>query len=174
MTEERPREGDDADGEREPGPSAPVQRARRMANVFVLVLSVAFVGSSTWQIIAAVFGKGIEPLPAGAPADSPEAQCGTGIRSLAQALDRAGGRLAPVAIAADDTAIMDTLRPALSPEWDRADTVRAACDRAARGSSAWAALQRLRVAEEQSGRLDHDALSSVRRDVAAHLPADLR
>jgi hypothetical protein len=69
---------------------------------------------------------------------------------------------------------MAALRPGLSPEWDRADEVRAACDAARGGPSAWAALERLRVAEEQSGRLGREELSSVRSDVAAHLPADLR
>jgi hypothetical protein len=176
MSDERARgEGADPDGERDAPapPSAPVLRAKRMANAFVLVVSVAFIGSSTWQITSAVFGV-FDPIPSGTPADSPETQCGTGIRSLAVALDRAGGRLSSLASAADDTAVMAVLKPTLSPEWDRADTVRAACDRAAGGPSAWAALERLRVAEEQSGRLDREALTSVRRDVAAHLPADLR
>ncbi len=145
-----------------------------MALGFVLVVSVAFIVSSTAQITQAVFGMGITPLPSGAPEGSPEQICASGIRALAQALDRAGGRLSSVASAADDAQTMAALRPGLSPEWDRADDVRNACDRARGGASAWAALQRFRVAEEQSGRLDKGELSAVRRDVAAHLPADLR
>jgi hypothetical protein len=183
MSEDRAREdgepGED-DAEREGGhhgerpPAGPALRAKRAALAIVMVVSVVFIGSSTWQIIPAVFGVGFEPIPSGAAAGSPEAQCGAGIHSLAQALDRVGDRMSSLATAEDDSTIMASLRPALSPEWDRADTVRAVCDSAAGGPSAWAALERLRVAEEQSGRLDRDAVSSVRRDVTAHLPAELR
>lgn len=163
---------DEGDGDRPA--TGPGLRAKRVALAFVIVVSLAFVASSVWQIVPAVFGAGFEPLAAGAAPDSPEAQCGIGVRALALALDRAGARVASLASAADDSAMMAVLRPALSPEWDRAETIRAACDRAAGGPSAWAALQRLRMAEEQAGRLDQEALSSVRRDVTAHLPADLR
>jgi hypothetical protein len=126
------------------------------------------------QIIPAVFGAGFTPLPSGAPAGSPEQRCAVGVKSLADALDRAGGRLSTLASAADDTESMAALRPGLSPEWDRADEVRVACAEAQGGPSAWASLERLRVAEEQSGRLGRSELSAVRHDVAAHLPADLR
>jgi hypothetical protein len=170
---ERDAEGDGAPrGERPP--AGPALRAKRLALAVVMVVSVVFIASSAGQIIPAVFGAGFEPIPSGSPAGSPEAQCGAGIRSLAQALDRVGDRMSSLATAEDDSTIMASLRPALSPEWDQADTVRSACAHAAGGPSAWAALERLRVAEEQSGRLDRDAVSSVRRDVAAHLPADLR
>ena len=174
---DEPGDGDDEHGgwhEGDAAAAAAAMRGKRAALAVVMVISLAFIASSVAQIIPAVFGVGFEPLPSGAAPESPEGQCATGIRSLALALDRAGGRLSSVASAADDTATMAVLRPTLSPEWDHADTVRAACDRTAGGPAAWAALQRLRVAEEQSGRLDRDALTSVRRDVAAHLPADLR
>jgi hypothetical protein len=174
MTDE-PGDGDDErGGDGDATTAAARLRGKRAALAAVIVVSLAFIASSTAQIIPAVFGVGFEPLPSGAPPGSPEGQCGAGIRALGRALDRAGGRLSSVASAADDTATMAVLRPTLSPEWDRADTVRAACAQAAGGPLAWAALQRLRVAEEQSGRLDRDDLTSVRRDVAAHLPADLR
>ena len=111
-------------------------------------------------------------------AGSPEQLCASGIQGLARALDRADdGRppaASPGASAANDADTSAALRPGLSPEWDHADEVRAACDAARGGPSAWASLQRLRVAEEQSGRLGREELSSVRSDVAAHLPADLR
>jgi hypothetical protein len=149
-------------------------RGKRWALSIVLVVSVAFIVSSAAQIIAAVFGFGLTPLPSGAPEGSAEHACAVGIRSLARALDRAGGRLSSVASAANDDETMAILRPALSPEWDGADAIESACVRSREGLTAWAALQRLRMAEEQSGRLSRDELASVRRDVAAHLPADLR
>jgi hypothetical protein len=149
-------------------------RGKRATFVVVCVVSVAFIVSSTVQITRAVFSVAVVPLPSGALLGSPEQVCAEGIRGLSRALERASGRLSSVASAADDAQTMAALRPSLSPEWDRADDVRAACDRAQGGPSAWAALQRLRVAEEQAGRLGREGLSSVRRDVAAHLPADLR
>jgi hypothetical protein len=149
-------------------------RGKRAGFAVVLVVSLAFVYSSASQIIAAVFGVGFTPLPAGALPGSPEQRCALGIRGLARALDRATGKLSSVASAADDRETMAALRPGLSPEWDRADEVRAACAEASGGPSAWASLQRLRVADEQSGRLGPEQLSSVRSEVAAHLPADLR
>jgi hypothetical protein len=163
-----------ADTVDDPGLSAARLRGKRFALAFVTVLSLAFIVSSTVQITRAVFGIGLEPLPAGASAGSPEQRCAFGIRALARALDRAGGQLSSVASAANDAETMAALRPGLSPEWDRADEVRTACDAAQGGPPAWASLQRLRVAEEQSGRLGRDELTSVRSDVAAHLPADLR
>jgi hypothetical protein len=168
-----PGDADDDAGDN-PRLSAARLRGKRLALGLVTVVSLAFIVSSTVQITRAVFGLGLEPLPAGAPAGSPEQKCASGIHALARALDRVGGRLSTVASAANDAETMAALRPSLSPEWDLADEVRAACDVARGGPSAWAALQRLRVAEEQSGRLGRDELSSVRSDVAAHLPADLR
>jgi len=165
-------EPDDADDD--PRLSAARLRGKRVALALVTVVSLAFIVSSTVQITRAVFGLGLEPLPSGASAGSPEQLCASGIHALAGALDRAGGRLSSVASAANDAETMAALRPGLSPEWDHADEVRAACDAARGGPSAWASLQRLRVAEEQSGRLGREELTSVRSDVAAHLPADLR
>jgi hypothetical protein len=166
--EDEPR---DAEDDREL--SAARLRGRRVALAFVTVVAVAFVASSAAQIVAAVFSFGFEPLPAGASAGSPEQLCASGIQSLARALDRAGRRPPSVTASAREETTAGS-RPGLSPEWDRADEVRAACDAAQGGPSAWASLERLRVAEEQSGRLGREELSSVRSDVAAHLPADLR
>jgi hypothetical protein len=165
---------DEPDVDDDPGLSAARLRGRRVALALFTVVAVAFIGSSTVQITRAVFGLGLEPLPARASAGSPEQLCASGIHALAQALDRESGRLSTVASAANDADTMKALRPGLSPEWDHADEVRAACNAAQGGPSAWASLERLRIAEEQSGRLGRDELSSVRSDVAAHLPADLR
>jgi hypothetical protein len=159
----------DADDDREL--SAARLRGRRVALALVTVVAIAFVASSASQITSAVFGLGVVPLPAGATAGSPEQLCASGIQGLARALDRAGGRLSSVAMASSDET---TASSRLSPEWDRAGEVRAACEAAQGGPSAWASLERLRVAQEQSGRLGREELSSVRNDVAAHLPADLR
>jgi hypothetical protein len=169
-------EGDETGDETPHDPVALAARLRgkRVALALVLVVSVAFIVSSAFQIISAAFGFGWTPLPSDAPPGSAERACAVGIRALTGALDRAGQRVSSVASAADDSETMAALRPGLSPEWDGADAIQDACSRSRGGLDAWAALQRLRVAEEQSGRLGRDELSSVRRDVAAHLPADLR
>ncbi len=39
---------------------------------------------------------------------------------------------------------------------------------------AWASFERLRVAEEQLKGRDPEALAQLKRDLAAHLPSDLR
>ncbi len=158
----------------DPAVAAARLRGKRAVLAVVVVVSLAFIASSSAQIIPAVFGAGFTPLPEGAPAGSPEHSCAIGIRALAGALSRAGSRLSAIASAADDSESMAALRPALSPEWDRADEVQQACTEARGGPSAWASLERLRVAEEQSGRLGREELDAVRHDVAAHLPADLR
>jgi hypothetical protein len=167
-------DGSEDDAIRDPMALAARLRGKRAALGIVLVVSVAFILSSATQIIATVFGVGWTPLPSGTPAGSPERTCANGIQALTRALDRAGERLSAVASAADDSETMAALRPGLSPEWDGAEAIESACARARGGLDAWAALQRLRVAEEQSGRLSREELSSVRRDVAAHLPTDLR
>ena len=166
--EDEPR---DAEDDREL--SAARLRGRRVALALVTVVAVAFIASSADQIAAAVFGFGFEPLPAGASAGSPEQLCASGIQGLARALDRAGRRPSSESAPASDETPAGS-RSGLSPEWDRAEEVRAACDAAQGGPSAWASLERLRVAEQQTGRLGREELSSVRNDVAAHLPADLR
>jgi hypothetical protein len=158
----------------DPASAAARLRGKRIALALVVAVSLPFIASSAGQIIPAVFGAGFTPLPSGAPPGSPEQRCAQGVRSLADALDRAGGRLSSVASAADEEDSKVALRPILSPEWDQADEVQSACDQARGGPSAWASLQRLLMAEEQSGRLERDDIVAVQRDVAAHLPADLR
>jgi hypothetical protein len=163
-----------ADTDPDPGLRAAGHRGRRAALALITVVALAFIVSSTTQITRAVFGLGVEPLPAGVPAASPEGLCAVGIQGMVRALDRTGRPSSGASSAGDDPETTTGLPPGLSPEWDHADEVRVACDAARGGPSAWASLLRLRFAEEQSGRLGREELSSVRSDVAAHLPADLR
>jgi hypothetical protein len=155
---------------------APAARARlrgkRAALGVVIVISVAFIVASTSQIIPAVFGAAITPLAAGSPG-SPERVCAVGVKELQLALDRAGGR-SLAGTAPDPGRAMAAFRQGLSPEWDGAETVERACAETRNGLDTWAALQRLRFGEEQLLRSGGAALSPLRSDVAAHLPADLR
>jgi hypothetical protein len=133
-------------------------RGRRAAVAIVIGVAVLFIGASAAEIIPAVFGFGIAPLPA-ALRGSSERACAEGVHRLALALERtdAGGPgCAPQA-----------------PEWRDAPAIEQVCSRSSEGRDAWAALARLRSAREQLGERPA-ALAPLRRDVAAHLPADLR
>jgi hypothetical protein len=127
---------------------------RRIGIVFVLCLAVAFIGSSTAQITAAVFGYGIRPLPE-APPGSDARACADGIRTLSQELGAAGD-------------------PRPGPAADRERTAYRACAASPEGLDAWAALLRLRRTAEQIPRAAPRDLEALRRDLFAHLPADLR
>ena len=117
-------------------------RGKRAALGVVLVVAVAFVGASVWNVVPAVFGANVHPLPGG-PAGSSERVCAEGVRRLEQAL----------------------------PGWQDAAGVETACGGSSAGLDAWAALLRLRGAGQQLAPGD---LAQLRRDVEAHLPADLR
>jgi hypothetical protein len=170
------------------GPSDDDARARiegkRIAHVLVIVVAVLFIGASAAQIIPAVFGWGVRPLSP-APPGSAEGACGEGVRAMARALDRAGGQawssrgLTSGDRPLDDDptggeAAMQVLRRGLAPEWDAEARVERACSESRRGSEAWAALMRLRRAEEQLVFGAFVELAVPRGDVAAHLPTDLR
>jgi hypothetical protein len=135
--------------------SDPLTRARlrgkRIALCVVIVVAVAFIADSALQIIPAVFGAGITPLPRGAPG-SPERTCAVGVRDLAGALLGRG--------------------PGVPPE--RAAGIERACAAAPNGKDAWAAFQRLSTADAQLGGRDPAALEALTSDLAEHLPADLR
>lgn len=134
-------------------------RGRRIGLGVVMVAAFAFIAISSAQIVAAVFGLGTTPLAAGS-LDSPERQCALGIRRLARALD------AP--------ARLDRVELPASERWTGADAVENECRKAAGGLDAWAALLRLQAAESQLVEASQADLQPLRREVAAHLPADLR
>ncbi|HEY8088786.1 MAG TPA: hypothetical protein VIF09_13095 [Polyangiaceae bacterium] len=136
-------------------------QGKRIALVVVIALSVALIGASAWQIIPAVFGANVAPLPA-SPPGSAARTCAEGVRRMAQALERAQG-------AAGSASFGERL----SPEWDAAADVQKACEASPEGEDAWAALARMRCAAEQLAPRGGE-LATLHRDVMAHLPADLR
>jgi hypothetical protein len=149
------------EGSRDDAARARLQ-GKRVALGIVLFVSVAIIGSSTMQIVPAVFGAGIRPLPEGM-AGSSARTCAEGVQRLDQALDRAV-----------DGAGSGDFSARLRPEWDEESTVALACGQSSEGLDAWAALARLRSAEEHLAPDDRGLLAPLRRDVRAHLPADLR
>jgi hypothetical protein len=148
---------------------------RRVAQSVILGVAVAFIGSSAWQLIEAVFPAAPAAASPGAPTDSAGRTCAEGVRRLAGALDRAregatssGGLMLP----AEPTT--EELWRAPSPEWDTASAVQRACTATSAGRDAWAALERLRSAQEQLAREGSAVLRPLRRELGAHLTPDLR
>jgi hypothetical protein len=141
-------------------------QGKRAAHGVVIVVAVAFVGASAAQIIPAVFGTGIRPVPSTSDG-SPEHECVHGVRSLGLALDRASEQAWSTPVRADDDSPLDAFRRSLVPEWNAQANIERACARSREGLAAWAALLRLRTAEE-------NVVLPLRRDVTAHLPAELR
>jgi hypothetical protein len=150
-----------AEATRDDAARARLQGKRAVLGV-ILVVSLALIASSAWQIIPAVFGAGIRPIPA-APPGSSARTCAEGILKLERALERAA-----------DAAGSPSFQARLQPEWADEATVSQACGQSSEGIDAWAALARLRSAEEQLSAHAGDELEPLRRDVIAHLPADLR
>jgi hypothetical protein len=142
----------------DPGPDPDAARARlqgkRVALVLVIVVAVAFIGASAVQIVPAVFGAGVTPLPAAPPGSTARA-CADGVRTLLQQLGSEAAEHEP------------------DEHWDR--TARS-CQGSPEGLDAWAALMRLRSAQRQTSgqRVEHSELAPLFRDVTAHLPPDLR
>lgn len=136
-------------------------RGRRIGLGVVMVAAISFIVVSTTQIVRGVFGLGTTPMASG-PTDSPEGQCAMGIRRLARALDR------PVATD------LPSAGPASEPAWNDTEAVDQACRKAPGGLDAWAALLRLRAAEQQLAQANDEDLQPLRREVTAHLPADMR
>ena len=137
-------------------------RWKRISLVFVSVVAVAFIAISVLQIIPDVFGAWVHPIVASTPG-SPPRICADGVLTLARALDRA-----------KDAAGGPGFDRALQPEWNAASGIEQACARSSEGLDAWAALLRLRRAEEQLAGSPGDPLAPLQREVASHLPADLR
>jgi hypothetical protein len=150
-------------------------RGKRAALGVVILASVAIIGSTAVQVIPAVFGFGI--VPVSGPPGTRERACAEGVRRLQVALDRAVGAGAP---GDGRTAGGGSFGSRLQPEWNDEAQVFESCRSARQGLDAWAALLRLRSAEEQlalgSRTLEEFRadLEPLRRDVAAHLPADMR
>jgi hypothetical protein len=153
-------------------------RGRRVALVVVSAIAVAFIGASALQIVPSVFGTGRPPGPSTAEG-APARECAQRIRPLALAVDRASANAwSTHAIGSGDGANqgapLAAFRQALLPEWNDEAGVRGVCLKSPFGAEAWTALVRLRSTEEQIVLRDSSELLPIRRDFAAHLPAELR
>lgn len=141
------------------------RQGKRVVLGIVTGVSVVFVAASAAQIVPAVFGVSVTPLPSSASSSAGKSGsawiCATGIRRrLDESLER-----------------VEAPAPGPRRPWPDEAEVRGACGSSPEGLDAWASLARLRRAEEELAPATGDAsgeLFALRRDVAAHLPADLR
>jgi hypothetical protein len=109
-------------------------------------VSVWFIAASVAQITPAVFGAGVVPLAAGGDR---ERECAEGLRALV------GDASAPPAIGAQQA-------------------LARACGGSPAGLDAWAALERLQMAQEQLKGSDPASVAELRRELSAHLPPEMR
>jgi hypothetical protein len=162
-------------------PADPLSRARlawrRAAIGLLFATATVFIGVSAVQIIPAVFGAGAKPL---APDSATGRECAKGLRDLEHALDRAteqamvGGAAAGAHAAGstndDQEAALSAFRDRLRPEWDTQAAIADKCKASPHGAEAFAALARLRRADEGLVRRQAVEVLPLRRDVAAYLP----
>ena len=144
------------------------RRGKRLTTAVYGAFAIAFVVLSTYQIAVGVFGVGAAPLEgAHEAARSPGArECIDGVRALAAALDRA---MAQASVSPDDASAGAAFRAALAPEWDRERAIERRCADDPRTTDAFAALRRLRLAEEASVRRQGADLGPLRRELATYL-----
>jgi hypothetical protein len=153
----------------EAGPDT-TARARRLARRLVfgsfLLLATAFVVSSAWQLIAGIYAPGpVVIAPAGAPEEA--RACSDGIARLSTALERG---FVAASTKDDEVSALRTLAEGMQPEWTEQAAVEKACAAQPRGQDAFAALLRLKLAEEGFVRRQIVEIAPVRRDVRAYLP----
>jgi hypothetical protein len=128
-----------------------------------VALAAAFVLSSARSVVWGLFGLEAAPT-ATAPAGR---ACGEAIARLARALDRG---VAATSAARTDVEALAQMRAALAPEWDAEASGAATCAEDPHGADAWAALMRLRRAEEGAVASRAAQTGPVHRELEAYLP----
>jgi hypothetical protein len=136
---------------------------KRAGIVLLTTVAVVFIGFCALSVVPAVFGRGPDPLAA-----TPAGQaCAEAILRLQAAVDRAARASAS---APDENTAVSSFRNALGPDWDEEKRIEGVCRVDPNGAGAFAALQRLRVAEETSARRRAVEIAPLRHDVRQYLP----
>lgn len=136
---------------------------RRGMVIALGVISVAFVISTTWQLLVSVFDVGTVAVAPRVAGDD----CGHRIRSLEAALDRgvtAAGR------AKDEASAQRAFDAELLPEWGDDKATQAVCDADPHGAEAYSALLRLKQALAGQARHQVVATAQLRAALHARLP----
>ena len=138
------------------------RRGRRIVSAAFLLFAAAFIVVSTVNIARGVYG---EPVASG-QGPHPSAGCVAEIKVMVAALDRA---TAAGASARDESAALQAFAGAAKPEWDGISGTENACSATPQGKDAFAALLRLRAADESFLRRRVAEVAPLRRDVDAYL-----
>jgi hypothetical protein len=133
--------------------------------VFV-ACAAAFVLLSARAVVWGVFGLDATESASTMSASAAPA-CAEKIGGLARALDRGVAAAASARTQADARARMQA---ALAPEWDQEAATAATCTQDPRGADAWAALLRLKRAEEDAVERRAQSTGAIHRQLEAYLP----
>jgi hypothetical protein len=132
------------------------RRARRAVLTAYYLVVAAFIvvaaGNVTWQIWSPRFRKH-EPI-----------DCAAGLEALKRGVARARQAAGELSEGSEDAALA-RFRQALLPEWERHDSIAAACESNAELASALDVIERLRYAEERAVRREVSELAPLRRRV---------
>jgi len=136
---------------------------RRGVVIALGVISVAFVISTTWQLVVGVFGVGSVAVAPDVAGDD----CAHRIRTLEAALDRgvtAAGR------SKDEASAQKAFDAELLPEWAEEGVAQTRCDADPHGAEAYSALLRLKQALAGQARHQVVATAQLRAALHARLP----
>ncbi len=139
------------------------RRGRRIVSAaFVGVVSV-FIVITTVQVGRGVFGKGAPSANGGI---APPPACVAGIARLDAALDRA---MMTTSRITEEDAVTPAFAQSTLPEWNESPKVEEDCNATPEGKEAFAAILRLRRAEESLLHRQVGELSPMKQDVEAYL-----
>ena len=138
------------------------RRGRRIVTAAFLIFAAGFIVTSTLDIARGVYGEHV----ASGEGPPPSVACVGGIKALVGALDRA---MSVAAASRDESAALPAFAGATKPEWDAAADVENACSATPQGKDAFAALVRLRAADESFLQRRIAEIAPLRRDVDAYL-----
>ncbi len=142
------------------------KRVRSIVYGAYVAFAILFILLSITSLVDGVFHTTAAPLSSSTP--TPDTKiCVDGVRSLTAALDR--GRLAAAA-KRESADLKQAFDAALAPDWDDEARLSVACGHDPRGADAFAALLRLRRAEEGFLGREIAEIAPLRRDVEAYLP----
>ncbi len=138
------------------------RRGRRIVTAAFLIFAAAFIVTSTVDIARGVYDEHV----ASTEGPPPTAACVEGIKTLVGALDRA---VSVATSAKDEPSALSAFSSGAKPEWDAAYGTESACSTTPQGKDAFAALVRLRAADESFLKRRVAEVAPLRRDVDAYL-----
>jgi hypothetical protein len=151
-------------------PKTPGDRAARRGSQVALaglvILSCAFVLSSTWQLTAAAFGAEGDSLARGESARIKEGPCKQALRGLSASVDQGLSAAATARSSGDAT---EAFERGVATGWQSAPRAAELCAAEPEGTSAYASVERLRAAALAFSRHRASDLAKVRGEVSSEI-----